>query len=42
MLAAEDQNKAVAAVMFTRLAIALEVMADMRGWPSGQVAGVTV
>jgi len=27
--------------MFTRLAIALEVMADMRGWPSGRVAGIT-
>jgi hypothetical protein len=27
--------------MFTRLAIALEVMTDMRGWPAGIVAGFT-
>ena len=41
LLAAKDQDQAIAAVMFTRLAIALEVMADMRGWPAGRVMGVT-
>jgi len=39
--AAAGQDPAVAAAMFTRLAIALEVMADMKGWPAGIVAGLT-
>ena len=39
LLAAADRPE-LAEVMFTRLAIALEVMQDMRGWPA-RVAGVT-
>ena len=39
--AAAGQDEAIAATMFTRLAIALEVMTDMRGWPAGIVAGLT-
>ncbi len=39
--AAAGQDEAVAATMFTRLAIALEVMVDMRGWAAGRVAGIT-
>jgi hypothetical protein len=39
--AAVGQDEAIAVAMFTRLAIALEVMADMKGWPAGIVAGVT-
>jgi hypothetical protein len=31
----------VAIAMFTRLASALEVMVDMKGWPAGVVRGVT-
>jgi hypothetical protein len=31
----------VAIAMFTPLAIALEVMVDMKGWPAGLVQGVT-
>jgi hypothetical protein len=31
----------VAIAMFTRLAIAFEVMVDMKGWPAGKVRGVT-
>jgi hypothetical protein len=37
-LAAEERPE-LADAMFTRLAIALEVMVDMRGWPE-RVAGV--
>ena len=40
--AAAGQDQAVAAAMFTRLAIALEVMVDMRGWGESVVAGLTV
>jgi hypothetical protein len=40
--AAAGQDEEIAAAMFTRLAIALEVMQDMRGWPAGIVAGLTV
>jgi hypothetical protein len=41
--AAHDvRDPAIAATMFTRLAIALEVMTDMRGWGEGIVAGLTV
>jgi hypothetical protein len=36
--AAKGRNEAT---MFTRLAIALEVMVDMRGWGEGVVAGFT-
>jgi hypothetical protein len=39
LLAAEDRPD-LADAMFTRLAIALEVMVDMRGWPA-RVAGVS-
>jgi hypothetical protein len=39
--AAAGQDETIAATMFTRLAIALEVMSDMRGWPAGVVAGLT-
>ena len=39
--AAAGQDEAIAATMFTRLAIALEVMVDMRGWGEGIVAGLT-
>jgi hypothetical protein len=39
--AAVGQDPAIAATMFTRLAIALEVMQDMKGWPVGIVAGLT-
>jgi hypothetical protein len=31
----------VAAEMFRRLAIAPEIVIDMRGWPAGLVRGVT-
>jgi hypothetical protein len=41
LTAAAEQDEAVAAAMFTRLAIALEVMVDMRGWSTGVVQGVT-
>ena len=41
LLAAKDQDQAIAVVMFTRLAIALEIMTDMKGWSAGQVVGVT-
>jgi hypothetical protein len=40
--AAVGQDPAIAATMFTRLAIALEFMVDMKGWPAGIVAGLTV
>jgi hypothetical protein len=39
--AAAGQDPAIAATMFTRLAIACEIMTDMRGWPAGVVAGLT-
>jgi len=39
--AAGGKDEAVAIAMFTRLAIALEVMIDMKGWPAGIVAGLT-
>jgi hypothetical protein len=39
--AAAGQDPAIAAAMFTRLAIAREVMVDMRGWGEGIVAGIT-
>jgi hypothetical protein len=41
LTAVDGQEEQVAAAMFTRLAIALEVMVDMRGWASGAVQGVT-
>jgi hypothetical protein len=39
--AAGGKDEALAIAMFTRIAIALEVMVDMKGWPAGNVAGVT-
>jgi hypothetical protein len=42
LTAAAGQDEQVAAAMFTKLAIALEVMVDMRGWAAGVVRGVTV
>ncbi len=39
--AAGGKDEAVAIAMFTRLAIALEIMVDMKGWPQGRVRGVT-
>jgi hypothetical protein len=39
--AAAGQDEEIAAAMFTRLAIACEIMTDMRGWPAGIVAGIT-
>jgi hypothetical protein len=40
LLAVEDRPE-LADTMFTRLAIALEVMIDMRGWGKGKVQGVS-
>jgi hypothetical protein len=39
--ATRGKDPAIAAAMFTRLAIALEIMSDMRGWGEGIVAGLT-
>ena len=39
--AAAGQDPAIAAAMFTRLAIAFEIQCDMRGWAAGIVAGFT-
>jgi hypothetical protein len=39
--AAAGQDETIAVAMYTRLAIALEVMQDMRGWGEGVVAGIT-
>jgi hypothetical protein len=39
--AVKGKDEAIAEAMWTRLAIALEVMADMRGWAQGIVAGFT-
>jgi hypothetical protein len=41
MSAAARKDDDVATVMFFRLALALEIMTDMRGWPAGIVAGLT-
>jgi hypothetical protein len=38
---AAKQPERIAAVMFVRAAICLEVLAEMKGWPAGRVAGVT-
>ena len=38
---ASGQDEAVATAMFTRCAIALEIMSDMKGWPAGRVREVT-
>ena len=40
-LLAVEERPELADTMFTRLAIALEVMCDMRGWDEGRVAGVS-
>jgi hypothetical protein len=40
-LAAKDQDQAIAVVMFTRLAIALEII-ERLGGAAGQVVGLTV
>jgi hypothetical protein len=36
---AGTQPERIAVVMFVRAAICLEVLAEMKGWPSGRVAG---
>jgi hypothetical protein len=41
-LLAAEQRPELADAMFTRLAIALEVMVDMRGWSAGVVTGLAV
>ena len=41
LASAAGQPEAVAAAMFARAAICLEVLADMKGWSSGVVAGFT-
>jgi hypothetical protein len=41
LTAAAGQDEGIAAAMFTRLAIALEVMVDMKGCTAGVVQGVT-
>jgi len=41
LLAAAGKDEEVATTMFARLAVALEVMVDMKGWPAGVVAGLT-
>src|SRR5262249_20581126 len=40
--AASGHDEAIGVAMFTRLAIALEVMSDMKGWGEGIVAGFTM
>jgi hypothetical protein len=37
---AVGQPDEIAAVMFVRTAICLEVLTEMKGWPAGKVAGV--
>jgi hypothetical protein len=37
---AQKQPERVAAVMFIRAAVCLEVLAEMKGWPAGRVVGV--
>jgi hypothetical protein len=39
---AEKQPTAVARAMYLRTAICLEVLTEMRGWPSGVVAGLSI
>jgi len=41
LASAADQPEEVAAAMYVRTAICLEVLADMRGWPARIVAGLT-
>jgi hypothetical protein len=41
VMCAEKQPDRVAAVMFVRAAVCLEVLAEMKHWPDGKVAGVT-
>jgi hypothetical protein len=41
LTSAASQPEAVAATIYVRTAICLEVLADMRGWPAGIVAGLT-
>lgn len=38
---AASQPDGVAAAMYVKTAICLEVLAEMKGWPEGRVAGVT-
>jgi hypothetical protein len=38
---ASKQPERVAAVMFVRAAVCLEILHEMRNWPDGKVAGVT-
>jgi hypothetical protein len=42
LLSARGIKAEAAWAMLTRMAIALEVMADRKGWPAGRVQGVTV
>ncbi len=41
LTSASGMDEDTAAEMFRRLAIALEIMIDMKGWPAGVVRGVT-
>jgi hypothetical protein len=41
LMSARGVRAEVACAMYLRLAIALEVMADRKGWPAGRVTGVT-
>jgi len=41
LTSAADRPDAVAATMYMRTAICLEVLVEMRGWPAGIVAGFT-
>ena len=41
LMSARGVSVEAACAMLTRMAIALEVMADRKGWPGGRVAGVT-
>jgi hypothetical protein len=38
---AAGQDELVTTTIFLRVAIALEIMADMKGWPAAIVAGLT-
>jgi hypothetical protein len=41
VMCAEKQPDRVAATMYVRAAVCLEVLHEMKGWPSGVVAGFT-
>jgi hypothetical protein len=42
LTSAANQPAAVAATMYVRTAVCLKVHAEMKGWPAGTVAGLTV